>query len=135
MTETLTREIAEGITVTVRRPTVWSATLWRSLNERMEAEMLAYGETIAQRWLWYIICASNTVSVAGIDWQPPGVFATPEQVRDNFEVWLRAIPDVDAIAAWIVAINEVSGALVPEELSPTGISDEVAEDDPKESGG
>ena len=115
-----TIELAAGVNVTLAPADGWAILKRQTISERLEE--FADGSETLGNYVWYFsMCAAQVVSVKGLDWEPPELWAAPEALRANFEAWMKVLPTPqDNITLWLNTISELNSPAVAEELAPGG---------------
>lgn len=116
-------ELADGIRITIGPATGWVIAQNQMIHSRL-APLVEGVDYLEKQLLFYASCAAQTTACEGMDWQPPGLFATVEDLKANFEAWLAAIPGSDApaffasVGKWLDAINGVNATTNDADLQP-----------------
>jgi len=120
---TKTIELGEGISVTLSSADGWSIMKRQAVSERLAA--FADGSPTLDNYLWYYaMCAAQVTAVSGLEWQPCDVWVSVEDLKANFEAWLKALPDPTAnITFWLNTIAALNNPAVENELAPGGNPD------------
>ena len=115
-----TIELADGINVTLAPADGWAILKRHTISERLKA--FADGSKTLDNYVWYYsMCVAQAVSVKGLEWSAPDMWATPDELQANFEAWMKALPaPQDNIDLWLNTIGELNNPAVDEELSPGG---------------
>ena len=123
-----TIELGTGASVTLVPADGWAILKRQAISERLKE--FTDGSITLENYVWYYaMCSAQVKAVKGIAWQPPEAWATPDELRANFEAWMKALPDTTAnIDLWLTTIGEVNNPVVADELAPGG---EPQPDSPK----
>lgn len=122
------------------RATLTSALRAAVANELFEKKLPKFAEAghIANIRFGFLLVASHTASVeAGLDWQPPPLFADESALMDSFERFI-SLTDNDLLVDWVDAINEMIASTAPPEEQSAESGDEenpMSANEGKPSGG
>ena len=124
-------DLPGGITITVRRATVRSNALARSLRQRFGQHFADLGQELSEYFGYFVVCAPYVSHVTGSKWRAPGMFDDLPAVQRSFEGWMELLPNIDAMMAWIEAVGAVNGAANDDELTPDFDPETADATDPK----
>jgi len=115
-----TIDLGTGASVTLVPADGWAILKKLTISERLKA--FADGSETLDNYVWYYaICAAQVKTVKGMDWQPPDIGATPDELRANFETWIKVLPDTAPnIDLWLITVGELNNPAVADELAPGG---------------